>query len=730
MINQNNYNHFQKYYPTFINLNFNDKITILNQMKKMNFELFTIYKKAFHLHFNIDIEKNINFNQINNHNSYIKLNQQNYINQSKYNHINKQNNNNNNYNNFNENNIKHNNNNFNQKNNINNLQQNNNNNLQQNNNNNFNQKNNINNLINNNNNNLLDNNNNLINNNNNNLQQNNNNNFNQKNNNNNLQQNNNNNLQQNNNNNFNQKNNNNNLQQNNNNNFNQKNNINNLQQNFNNNNFNQNNIKQNNNNNLLNNNNNNFNENNIKQNNNNLLNNNNKFLEKTKVNKTILSIKNNNKIIPHFSNNIPRYLSVPKVSFEDFIYNKRIILVGPSNHVLDSPNGEWIEKFDIIIRLNKSLPIKPELYPFIGRRTDILYNNLNVTDYPGENKIDINMFLNSGVKHIVSPYPPIEPFTSDILNFIKYNKGIIPFRHIDLNYYRKIENKLGTRPNTGISAIADILNFNFKELYITGISLFKKNYYKQYRNLSRNELLNVANNSIHTQKPQKIFLRSLYLNDERIKVDNLLKEILYEDFDEFEKITRKYEKDTIFLNMNHKIIKENIYRKMEKNNKFLIFIDKNNLNKIDKNKYFLITDSINFPILDFDNILYLIGNFDKNIIKKFDIDIDIKRMKEFNLLVMSETKNIILKKWDKKNILEKIFFINKKLNYEHKRVMEKGHFIITNYIIYIIYLLGIIMKGEINIFRSDFEIIRNKITFYEMTLIKYLMKENKINILD
>jgi hypothetical protein len=674
MINQNNYNHFQKYYPTFVNLNFNDKITILNQMKKMNFELFTIYKKAFQLHFNIDIEKNINFNQINNHNSQIQYNQLNQLNI--YNNNNLQNHNNNLQN--------HNNNLQNHNNNL----QNHNNNLQ----NHYNQQNiyKSNNLKNNNIQNNLKQNNNLQNHNNN-LQ----NHYNQQNiyKSNNLK---NNNIQ-------------NNLKQNNN-----------LQ--------NHNNLKQNNN--LKENNNlqkNDFN----RQNHNNNEIEKNKFIE-NKVNETNISIKNTNKnklaIIPHLSNNIPRHLSVPKISFEDFIYNKRIILVGPSNHVLDSPNGEWIEKFDIIIRLNKSLPIKPELYPFIGRRTDILYNNLNITDYPGENKIDINMFLNSGVKHIVSPYPPIDPFTLDILNFIKYNKGIIPFRHIDLNYYRKIENKLGTRPNTGISAIADILNFNFKELYITGISFFKKNYYKQYRNLSKIELLNTANNSIHTQKPQKLFLRSLYLNDERIKIDNLLKGILYEDFEEFEMIPRKYEKDTIFLNMNQKIVKENLYRKMEKYNKFLIFIDKNNLNKIDKNKYFFITDSINFPILDFDNILYLIGNFDKNILKNFDIDI--KKMKEFNLLVMSETKNIILKKWDKKNILEKIFFINKKLSYEQKRVMEKGHFIITNYIIYIIYLLVIIMKGEINIFRSDFEIIRSKMTFYEITLIKYLIKENKINILE
>jgi hypothetical protein len=428
-------------------------------------------------------------------------------------------------------------------------------------------------------------------------------------------------------------------------------------------------------------------------------------------------------------NNIPKEIQIPKISFEDFVYNKKVILVGPSSHVLESPSGEWIERFDVIIRLNKSLPIMPDLYPFIGRRTDILYNNLNVSDYPGENKIDIEMFLRSGIRHLVSPYPPIEPFQTDIINFIKMNKGIVPFRHIDLNYYRKIENKLGTRPNTGICAIADILNFPIKELYITGISFFKKNYYKQYRNISKSELLNVANNSIHTQKPQKIFLRSLYLNDDRIKVDNLLKGILYDDFEEFEMLSRKYDRDTIFLNMNYKIVKENIYRQMEKYNKYLIFINRDNLKKINAGEYFLITDIINFP-LEIENILYLIGNLDKNMIKK--IDVEINKMQNFNLLVMTETKNLILKKWNRKDILEKIFFINKKLNHEQKRIMEKGHFNITNYIIYIMYFISILMPGErkVSIFREDLEIMRAKMTFYETTLMKYLLKEKKINILD
>ena len=52
---------------------------------------------------------------------------------------------------------------------------------------------------------------------------------------------------------------------------------------------------------------------------------------------------------------------------------------------MGSKMGRIINSFDIIVRLNRSLPIKRELYNDIGSRTDILYNSLNRYDNPGEN---------------------------------------------------------------------------------------------------------------------------------------------------------------------------------------------------------------------------------------------------------------------------------------------------------------------------------------------------------
>ena len=72
-----------------------------------------------------------------------------------------------------------------------------------------------------------------------------------------------------------------------------------------------------------------------------------------------------------------------------FLYNKRVAIVGPSINTLNSNQGKNIDSYDIVVRLNKSLPIPKNKVKDIGYKTDILYNSFNLKDYPGENKLKI-----------------------------------------------------------------------------------------------------------------------------------------------------------------------------------------------------------------------------------------------------------------------------------------------------------------------------------------------------
>jgi hypothetical protein len=232
---------------------------------------------------------------------------------------------------------------------------------------------------------------------------------------------------------------------------------------------------------------------------------------------------------PSYHKNIS-FTKKPEI-FLSLIKNKKVIIVGPSITVQECNLGSFINNFDVVVRLNKSLPIPIKMHPHIGNRTDILYNSLNITDFPGENKFDPYFLKKQKVKYLRCPYPPISPFTNDIKSFYRKNKNTVDFGHIDTNYYIKLEHSLGTRPYTGTCAIADLLHCGVKELFVMGIDFYTYKHSFYYRNISERKLQKLRNNNIHRRKPQINLLRRFYLLDNRLIVDNILDEILLENYD-------------------------------------------------------------------------------------------------------------------------------------------------------------------------------------------------------
>lgn len=217
--------------------------------------------------------------------------------------------------------------------------------------------------------------------------------------------------------------------------------------------------------------------------------------------------------------------------FQQMISGKRIIIVGPSISVQKCGLGSFIDSFDVVIRLNKSLPIPPHMYEHIGKKTDILYNSCNTTDYPGENRLDPIFFKQNGVHYLRCPYPPIPPFRKDIKGFQGRNRNRLPFGHIDTDYYKRLQYNLGTRPYTGTCAISDLLRFDVKELFVMGMDFYTYKYAQYYRRISEKNLFEKRKNYVHEREPQIDLVRRFYLLDNRVVVDNILDKILLEKYD-------------------------------------------------------------------------------------------------------------------------------------------------------------------------------------------------------
>ena len=218
-----------------------------------------------------------------------------------------------------------------------------------------------------------------------------------------------------------------------------------------------------------------------------------------------------------------------------YLKGKRVVVVGPAPSIVGSKQREFIDSFDIVVRLNKAVPVPLTLIDDIGTRTDVLYNCMNPSEECG-GQINVKNLRNNGVKFLVAPYGPITTidkrytrFKSDIYNFITNNsEDDLAISHIDSDYFKSLL-KIMKLPNTGVNAILDLLSTEISELYITGFTFFKGGYYKEYRRYNEKEVLDRMNKyGLHDQEKQMLHMKDVLLNDARVKMDKTLMEIIME----------------------------------------------------------------------------------------------------------------------------------------------------------------------------------------------------------
>ena len=253
-------------------------------------------------------------------------------------------------------------------------------------------------------------------------------------------------------------------------------------------------------------------------------------VHKRKCHSQMILNPNNHMLVNHMQL-IQDFLNKYNEIFKNYVKNKTIALVGPAESIINNGKGELIDKFDIVVRLNKSLPLPKHLASDIGTKTNILYNSLNTTDFPGENKFSNNFLKKYNIDFLCSSYPlENDFFKNDILNYIKKNKFGMPFKVLNNKLYKSIEKSTQTRPFTGTCAICDLLSYDIKYIYITGLDFYSTKYYQNYRKINKEQLKKNRNNFYHKSEPQINLLTHMSLFDNRIILDNFLDKLLYEKY--------------------------------------------------------------------------------------------------------------------------------------------------------------------------------------------------------
>lgn len=238
--------------------------------------------------------------------------------------------------------------------------------------------------------------------------------------------------------------------------------------------------------------------------------------------------------IDEFKNNLGEHFKNQK-NIENILNNKRVVIVGPADYV---NFNDKINDYDIIVRVNRGLAQQSN--GKTGDRTDVLYH---VVNQHKENGGPINLDFKGHVRFI---YPILDLYENTTFKNVgtlrdyfqiyqdkrTYNHITKNFSIIDTNKYLEMEKILDSRPNSGVGAILDLLNFNIKELYITGFTLFQTNYDKDYRdsvdgikgNTSKLALDRMSKAKNHNQEKTALIFKNIILKNKKVKFDKILED--------------------------------------------------------------------------------------------------------------------------------------------------------------------------------------------------------------
>lgn len=239
------------------------------------------------------------------------------------------------------------------------------------------------------------------------------------------------------------------------------------------------------------------------------------YLEKQKsiFDDTILNANKNQNIIKNIKNNYKNnryvfqknnklyYLSCSydnllenNKKYYEYLKNKNIALIGPSPSIKKNKNGDEINDYDAIIKINNSIFCNDD-YEYTGNRIDVLYTlsiaqNLNQIDIKDNfdtfQEYFFHLIKEKNVKYIIfsnelhceiqnqwlalAIYKFSEIYNITNVPIIFMNKNIVD-EHI------KNSKKI---PSAGYGAILHLLQHNIKKLYIKGFTFFKDGHTSSY----------------------------------------------------------------------------------------------------------------------------------------------------------------------------------------------------------------------------------------------------------
>jgi hypothetical protein len=207
------------------------------------------------------------------------------------------------------------------------------------------------------------------------------------------------------------------------------------------------------------------------------------------------------------------------------LVGKKVIIVGPAFYLRGAGLGEYIDSFDVVVRVNHALPIKyPEDY---GSKTTVLYHILSHRNHVGAGKLTVteDEVKSWDTDWVVSRWDSRSARIRQVGPYLEGRK----WTAMSHEFYYKVRRGVGRlSPNTGISAIAHLLQSELKELRVVGFDLYRSGVYEGYGDVREKENALEVNDRWHDTDAQLRYLAVLKRRDDRLHFDAVLQGIINE----------------------------------------------------------------------------------------------------------------------------------------------------------------------------------------------------------
>lgn len=204
-----------------------------------------------------------------------------------------------------------------------------------------------------------------------------------------------------------------------------------------------------------------------------------------------------------------------------FFKDKSVALIGPAPHILKTHQAAYLNTFDLIVRCNTTLPLIDKLKDCTTARCDVLYMNVM-----SDSALNSPELLNLKLLKVNPNFFTENKYDTELSRYKLKVKNIEP---IDREFTDGIQKKIQTFPNTGFSALCEIMNDAPKFLYITGFTFFKGvSHYDGYISAKYIKMVTDKQGKIDVHNPQHQldYFIEHYYNLPNLSVDTRLLDLI------------------------------------------------------------------------------------------------------------------------------------------------------------------------------------------------------------